>query len=462
MSAQLIDDSNWLWIEDQFEEESHAKTPADVWGLRLTLLVGAIWAAGLVVGFETALAAMVVLGFAAAVSGLIWPQIGLFGAGIICTVDALMRTYLMTGGLLRWNTFNYWLVLVMLLAFPLILRLRDYQSIWFRLFSLLLLAELMMSPGPMLGLNHILNFVCLLGLQVYFIRAARDRHAYLWLGIVCGAVAAAGGLIYFLQRESLERIDHNAFSYFPLTGIFAICMAFPSAIALGKGVKVLGTLAAICGCWLVLIASRGGMLVGTICILFLLASIPGKTRKLSLLIIGAAVLIGVTSQFAALRENSFGRVAKLLDSDISASSRTSGRSDLLLGAWFIFCEHPQGVGTGGFAPHWARVSVEKSRYLSGYKKGQQQSCHSAWMKTLAENGVPGVLLLAGYVFSFAVTGWRRQADGLLLLGALVTFCLSFAFISTEFAGKGLWLLAAGVTVLLDDRTEDVRNEDYYV
>ncbi|MGN6136826.1 MAG: hypothetical protein ACTHOU_20280, partial [Aureliella sp.] len=155
MSAQLIDDSNWLWIEDQFEEESHAKTPADVWGLRLTLLVGAIWAAGLVVGFETALAAMVVLGFAAAVSGLIWPQIGLFGAGIICTVDALMRTYLMTGGLLRWNTFNYWLVLVMLLAFPLILRLRDYQSIWFRLFSLLLLAELMMSPGPMLGLNHI-------------------------------------------------------------------------------------------------------------------------------------------------------------------------------------------------------------------------------------------------------------------------------------------------------------------
>jgi hypothetical protein len=108
------------------------------------------------------------------------------------------------------------------------------------------------------------------------------------------------------------------------------------------------------------------------------------------------------------------------------------------------------------------VSVEKSRYLSGYKKGQQQSCHSAWMKTLAENGVPGVLLLAGYVFSFAVTGWRRQADGLLLLGALVTFCLSFAFISTEFAGKGLWLLAAGVTVLLDDRTEDVRNEDYYV
>jgi hypothetical protein len=30
--------------------------------------------------------------------------------------------------------------------------------------------------------------------------------------------------------------------------------------------------------------------------------------------------------------------------------------------------------------------------------------------------------------------------------------LGFALISTEFAGKGLWFLAAGTTMLLDDRT----------
>ena len=81
------------------------------------------------------------------------------------------------------------------------------------------------------------------------------------------------------------------------------------------------------------------------------------------------------------------------------------------------------------------------------------------MKTLAENGVIGAVLLAAYVLSFTTTGWRRRHDGLLLIGALTTFCLSFAFISTEFAGKGLWLLAAGVTVMLDDRTEREGDQD---
>lgn len=455
MNLATAYDQTFEWVD---EDEGDAdidwaeQTSSDFWGPWFVAIALVVWGIGLAIGFRNSLAILVGMGLIAAIVGLAKPVIGLFGVTIICTVDALMRTYLMTGGLLRWNTFNYVLLLVMLLAAPLVYKMRDYQAWWLRGFLLLLACELYMSPSMMSGINHLLNIVVVIGLQVYFLRASDDENFFLWVGMISGTVAAAGGLLYFIQKGGLTRIDENAFSYFPLTGIFGICLALRSAIENQRFVKILVMLAVICAGWLLLIGSRGGMLVGTVCLLYLLFSIPGQSRKLTLLAAGAIILIGVTSQFEEMREHAFGRVSKLFDSETSAARRTSGRSDLMLGAWWLFCDHPQGVGTGGFPKHWAIISEERANELSGYKRGEEQTCHSGWMKTLAENGIPGVLLMFGYISSFALVGWELRFRGLFMIGLLASICLGLAFVSTEFAGKGLWFLAAGVTMMLDDRT----------
>ena len=77
------------------------------------------------------------------------------------------------------------------------------------------------------------------------------------------------------------------------------------------------------------------------------------------------------------------------------------------------------------------------------------AAHSGWIKVLAENGVPGILLLGAYVLSFTVSGWRARNPELLRLGLMVSAVLTVAWLSTEFQNKALWLLAAGATVLLE-------------
>jgi O-antigen ligase len=142
--------------------------------------------------------------------------------------------------------------------------------------------------------------------------------------------------------------------------------------------------------------------------------------------------------FGDLRERSLERLQKLADTEEAASSRTSGRTDLLLGGWNIFTANPFGVGTGAFATTW-----------SGFKYGEEMAAHAGWMKVLAENGIVGFALLAAFVGSFAATAWRKRASPTSRVGFLVTAVLTLAFTSTEFQPRGLWLLAAGGAAILN-------------
>ena len=63
----------------------------------------------------------------------------------------------------------------------------------------------------------------------------------------------------------------------------------------------------------------------------------------------------------------------------------------------------------------------------------------------------GFLLQAAFVASFAATGWRARGSS-RSLGLLVTVVLSVAFLTTEFQGKGLWFLAAGMLTVLRSET----------
>ncbi len=165
--------------------------------------------------------------------------------------------------------------------------------------------------------------------------------------------------------------------------------------------------------------------------------------------VAALVSVVILSQFTTLQDNALTRLSLLVDSRPSLSTRTSGRFDLALGGWYIFQDHPFGVGTGGFRITWAELGRRDG--LSHFAQGREMAAHSGWVKVLAENGLPGILLLAAYVVSFTVRGWRARDPELLRLGLMVSAILAVAWVSSEFQNKALWFLAAGATVFLDGK-----------
>ncbi|HEY9450101.1 MAG TPA: O-antigen ligase family protein, partial [Gemmatimonadaceae bacterium] len=124
---------------------------------------------------------------------------------------------------------------------------------------------------------------------------------------------------------------------------------------------------------------------------------------------------------------------------------TSGRSDLAIGGWYIFQDHPFGVGTGGFPTAWSRLG---HHYGLRYGRGEEKAAHSGWVKTMVENGVPGLVLLIIYISSFGVVALRQRDWALWRLGMLTSVATAAALLSTEFQNKGVWFLVAGATAFL--------------
>jgi hypothetical protein len=179
---------------------------------------------------------------------------------------------------------------------------------------------------------------------------------------------------------------------------------------------------------------------------FLLISIRTLPRRVTSVTAAALLVAGVSGHFDALQSDAARRFSKLLDQRMSLEERTSGRGNLALGGWRIFTRHPLGVGTGGFENAWAEL--EQLDNTTRFAQGRQVPAHSAWVMVLAENGMPGIIIFAMFVGSFAVTGLRRRDPTLRRLGIFTTVMLAAAFMTTEFQSKALWFLAAIVTALL--------------
>ncbi|MFL5733861.1 MAG: O-antigen ligase family protein [Chloroflexia bacterium] len=416
---------------------------ADFWGPRFLVVSVILWATGFALGFLSALTFMVILCWACLILGARQPALSLIGISMLCALDAPLRVFLLTGGLLRWNTLNYWLLLVMAGSILFLLRLRDIQSRIFQAFIILLGIECLATPDPMVGFQHVLNIMTIFGIIWYFARASSDPLGLYWVALIVSTTTALGSVLFYMQRLNLPHINPNAWAYFPATGVFAICLGFPSAVREKKGLMALAALAVANLVFVFLSGSRGDLLVTLVCMLFLLAKIPGLSRRAFL--VGVAFIMAVTlsTQFTDLQDNSLHRIDKLFGSnDYSLTQRTSGRSDLALAAWYIFLDHPLGVGTGGFEDAWINLGYHED--ISDYRRGQAAAAHSAWMKTIAENGFLGITLLICIVLSFPLMGIHKGRGELLSLGLLVAISLSMAFLSTEFQSKGLWFLTAGV------------------
>lgn len=442
-----------------YRADTQAKTSlARFWGPILAALTLIVWAASFQVGFLASLVAVILIGFVATVGGFYKPVLGVLGLGILCTLDPLARVFLFTGQVWRWNTLNYWLLLIMLLFLPLWLRRTGLQKWLLQAFIGLMVIGLSISPDLWEGLQQILGIAALFGLEIYFVRASRDERVWYWLGIVNGTVAAMACLAFFLESTTVRHINPNAFVYVPLSAIFSACLG---TLNRKRWQWFTVLLLIVNAAWVFLTGSRGGLLIALLCVLFLLLTIPGFSRRslsvISLVIISAAIVI----QFSDLQEKSSIRILKLFDSSRSLDNRTSGRSELALAGWEMFLDRPLGVGTGGFMRAWKGMGTLGGR-LEARFTGVEMEAHSGWIQVLAENGCLGVLLLGGYVFSFAAIGWRKRREGKLLLGSLASMVLATAFLTTVFQNKGLWFFAAGASVLLTRRNQDFgfnRNND---
>ncbi len=421
--------------------------PSREWGPRFAFLCLCLAALGFIAGFGTAVTLLTTAGFLAALAGIWRPVLGLLGVGLLSTIDPLTRVYLMSGGLFRWNTFNYVLLLMMLIFYQQVLQFRDRATILLIGLLALMTVHLTFTPALDVGMYNVLNVTAALGLLLYHLRCGPDSQALLWVGLTNGLVGAVGGAVYFLQISKLPSMNHNAWSAFPLTALFSICLAFPQASATWRGRRGLGFLALLNTLWIFFSGSRGGMLIGVFCLIFLLVYLRGFGQKLLAVVVAVGGTIAVFTLFTDQQEYALHRVQKLFDSNRALDSRTSGRSDLALAGWYIFRDHPFGVGTGGFGPAYANLLDNDLSFV-----GEERQAHSAWVKTLAENGPVGFLILGAYIASFAFTGFRLRKYGFLPLGILVTTVIGSAFFSREFQSKGLWLLAAGFLAVTEYRT----------
>jgi O-antigen ligase len=419
------------------------------WGILLLLCAAACTGISLMAGFTTGFSLMTAIAFMAAILGLYRPGLGLIGISMLCTMDTLDRALLFTGGLFPWNTLNYWLLAVMFLSITFLMKLSDLQSRLLELGVIILLFGLLFTPVMPDGIETTLNVVTFFGILYYFFRNARDDSAWFWQAVVSGVVGAGLACAFFLEMARLPPINANAWAYFPLTAMFAICLGFRCAPHRGKGQLVLGLLALVNLVWIFLSGSRGTLIVGLVCMVYIIFSTRSKAQQIGYLALGALIAVFVTLNFAELNQTSMHRINKLLDPEQSMTGRTSGRSDLAYGGLLIFLDHPFGVGTGGFSVAWAKMGFRQS--LSGYGYGASREAHAGWIKVLAENGFLGFIVLGSFAISFAVMGWRKRRAGLFSVGLFVTSVLLVAWVSTEFASKGIWFLTAGATVILNMR-----------
>ncbi|HWC66088.1 MAG TPA: O-antigen ligase family protein, partial [Thermoanaerobaculia bacterium] len=408
------------------------ESDAAFWTRALLVSTLVVWAAGLAVGFDRALAVVTLIGFTAAIAGLARPALGLMGIGILCAVDGFARSILAGGRIFRWNTFNYWLLLVMLLNLPRLLKLRDVHSRLLALFVVVLALGVVMSPLRSEGIETTLSAATSFGLLVYVLRAGKSRAAWLGLAVTAGAASAAGSLVFLLQSGRYPSVNPNVWVFCPLTGILAIAMGFTAARR-PKTQLALAAVATVDMVWVFLTGSRGGIALALLGMAYLFFAMRGGLARLAAIAAGVVLVSLLTARFAGLDEYSLHRVDKILDTRAGLRERTSGRSDLVLGAWYMFLDHPLGVGTGGFAPSWSKLGIRRG--MTDYAYGADKEAHAAWAKTLAENGLIGFALLLSWVVSFAIAGLRRpSARPLALLASAVLFA---AFFSTEFAGKAL-------------------------
>jgi O-antigen ligase len=203
--------------------------------------------------------------------------------------------------------------------------------------------------------------------------------------------------------------------------------------------------------------SRGGLLTLAVLAITMVA-LPARTvfgsprQKAALLtvcVIGGAVAFGFSagSVVPRLKETFAGE-------STSAAAQGSGRLEFWSAAWMSTKERPLlGLGYGAFANVSDDLIVRTPginfQHFELRPKGSQ--VHNAYLSSLAELGIPGLVLFLGLLTSTAVllrqTARRARAVGAdflarvanALLLSLLGWCIASLFLSTE-TSRAVWIV----------------------
>ena len=424
---------------------------AQKWGPFLTGLSIFAWAVSLVAGFPVGLESLSIAGLLAALAGFSRPSVGLLGIGLLSTLDPATRSFLMSGGILRSNAFNYLLLAATVLFLPMLLKRSGAPALILQMLLALLLVQLIFSSDVAVGMQQVLNAAACLGLMVYFHRAGADSEAWYWMAVISGVAAGLAGLVYYRQGD-IDLMNANAWAMVPFTAVLTVCLACSSGLT-SRQLRLLLPVAALNLAWIFLSGSRGTLLAALPPSIYLLWELPrASQRVLTMAALGASAVLCLIL-FPGFVGRTTKRIERLVDSRYSVANRTSGRVDLAQAGFRMFLDHPTGIGTGGFASAFQKLEGDPISF-----KGEYKQAHSGWVKVAVENGVPGLVLLTMYLGSFAwVT--HRAKPRLRRFGAMVTATLVLALISNEFQSKGLWLLAAAASVRLCTESTSISLSD---
>ena len=417
-------------------------------GRRSVAAILAIWAAAPVIGFTGSVALLTVLGFAGAIAGIRWPRLGLLSAGVLCTLDPLMNSLIFTGGILRWNTFNYLLLGVTVLWLPLFWRRHDVSLRLIEACAALLAFELIISPDWAHGMQDLAGLCAVFGLYVYLARRRFSRADWYWLGVVCGTLAAAGGLIYFVQKDALPTINPNAWAFFPVTALFAVCVALPCSFGRRGGPAILTGLAGILLVWVFLSGSRGSMLVAAACAIYLVLAGRGIGRGVTL------VATRPSSCSPRLRSSPRCSASRWIG---SAPSWTVGPRWWTAPATARSCS--SAAGTCSWTIRWAsgrRLTAVWHEWAGGRASPPPigtvtRSCTPAGSRSWPKTVSPASRSWRRSS-RFALRGLLQRYRGVRALGVLTATALALELVSTEYQSKGLWFIAAAAMAMLGRRS----------
>lgn len=432
---------------------------ANYWGVRFLMAVLAGLALTMVVGPRWGLGLLTIVAVGASLVGRLNPVVGALGVTCLCVLDPMAADFLtnpvdgdalgaLTVGFWRYNTVGYVLAFGAVTNLPALQRALAIVHVrWAASLLLAVTLGLALSRNFVIGSQISLDFLAYFGLLAYVLRVADDGETWYWMGVVGGTLGALATPLYFAGQSSLVYTNPNVIVFTPVAALFATWLGFITSPHDGRRQMQLGVLAATNLLWTFLSTSRGGLITAGICALFLLFAVRSAGRRLVLVASSVLLAVVVMSSFTKLQESAVARFQLLFDSSVSSRLRTSGRDELARGALEMFTRNPMGVGTGSFEASWAELgSVNGQRVFM--RSGQQFAAHAGWLRVLAENGVIGIVLLAGFILSFGWVGLHRGRDHGRLLGLSVTLAIGTALVSTEFHLKAQFFLAAGATALL--------------
>lgn len=398
------------------------------------------------------------------------PILGFLSITVLLVLDPMIRGYVLVGGLFRWNTINYWLIVFTIANSKLLLNNLTRHLKAVIAFILLIFIQLAYTNDFENGILSILGIFSIIALYTYVISVKQYNIKLIlyYCSLVAGYAGLLTGLIFFRENsfqvytlshyynlgltiDDMEAINANSFAVTLVAPIMITTVAF-SFLKDKRHRFILFILSLGNLILLTFTGSRGALLTGIVSLYFMLTK---KTNALKL-IFWALIGYYILSMSAPLLENVDSSIARkiyvLFNDDASVSQKTNDRSDIALIGYQMFLENPLGVGTGNFSYTFKKFTMYSFSDLSISQTTKQS--HSAFIKIMAENGIFGILLFLLFISTY----YYNKKNPIYKNGIYFILAALATFLSSEFQHKPIWFVGAIVAYLSTIKEDELEEK----